>query len=96
LPDKSRTHRKLSPSNEWGWQELLLNNLLHSVNILSWQLSGDPKVPMPEQWWPDFIPKPKPKKSEAMKDAVTMDIDDLKAFLSKPRQNATVESNEPK
>lgn len=42
------------------------------------------------------MPKPKPKKSEAMKDAVTMDVDDLKAFLSKPRQNATVESNEPK
>lgn len=36
------------------------------------------------------MPKPKPKKSETMKEAVTMDIDDLKAFLSKPRQSGTV------
>lgn len=73
----------------------MLNNLLYMMNVISWQLSGDSKAPMPEQWWPEFMPKPEPKKSESMKDAVTMDIDDLKAFLSKPRQSATVESNEP-
>lgn len=60
------------------------------TNILSWQLSGDAKAPMPEQWWPEFMPKPKPQKSKEMKDAVAMDIDDIKAFLSKPRQSGTV------
>lgn len=41
------------------------------------------------------MPKPKPKKTAEMKDTVSMGLDDLKAFLSKPRQSATVESNEP-
>lgn len=85
----------MSPSNEWGWNEILLSNLWHQTRVLSWQLGGDKKTPYPEPILPDFIKPPKPKSKE-MKDAVAMDINDLKAFLSKPRQNATVESNEPK
>lgn len=75
---------------------MLMNNLWHQVQIISWQLSGDSKAPKPELWLPDFIPKPKKPKSKDMQDSVAMDITDLKEYLSKPRVNATVESNEPK
>lgn len=88
--------RKLSPANEWSWNELLLNKVEHALRVLIWQNSADghEKNPKhyPEVWTPDFIPKPeKPKRNP---DEETMDIDQLKAFLSKPREGAKVEANE--
>lgn len=77
---------KISPSNEWGWQELLLNKIEYYLQVLAWQNTEDAhkKSPQnaPELWLPDFIPKPEKKRNSG---EVAMDIDELEAFLSKPR-----------
>ena len=92
LPDGSRIMRRLSPANEWAWNEILLNRIEHAIRILIWQNTSDAseKIPKhyPEQWLPGFIPKPeKPKHNP---EEAAMDIDDLKAFLSSPRESAKV------
>lgn len=92
LPDKSRVMRKLSPSNEWGWEETLLNGVSHRLDIIAWQLSGDSSKPVPEVWLPSFIPKP--KNTPVASDSVSMDITDLQAFLNKPRKSDIVKPNE--
>lgn len=84
----------MQPANEWGWQELLLNNILYQLQLLPWQMFGEKGSEPPKQWLPSFIPKPPKPKSKDMQDSVAMDVDDLKAYLTKPRQNTTVESNE--
>lgn len=77
---------KISPANEWGWQEILLNKISFYLQVLAWQNTEDAhkKTPTnaPELWWPDFIPKPEKKHNP---EEAAMDIDELKAFLSKPR-----------
>lgn len=87
--------RKLSPANEWTWNEILLNRIEYAVRILTWQNSADAheKSPKhyPEQFVPDFIPKPK-KRKRSQEEA--MDIDELKAFLSRPREDVKVKANE--
>lgn len=76
---------KIAPSNEWAWNELLLNKIGYYLQVLAWQNTEDAhkKHPSnaPELWLPDFMPKPEKPQSEQ----VSMEIDDLKAFLSKPR-----------
>lgn len=96
LPSESRTMRKLNPSNEWGWKELLLNNIWNQTRTLSWQLGSDGKSAPPEPFLPSFMPKPSKPKSEASKDTVAMDVADIRAFLNKPRSNVKVETNEQK
>lgn len=91
LPEKSRLKRKLSPSNEWGWQESLLNKIDHKLDILAWQNTEDARkknpANFPKLWLPDFMPRPQePKKN---KETEAMDIDDLKAFLKRPRGSDT-------
>ena len=96
MPEESRIMRKLTPANEWSWNEILLNKIEHAVRVLIWQNSADghqehPKY-YPETWLPDFFPKPKkPKKNT---EEVGMSVDELKEFLSRPRQGANVEPNE--
>lgn len=80
------------PSNEWGWNEILLNGLSHRVDVLSWQLGGDSSTKPPEVWLPPFIPKP--KKKPMVKDSVAMGVNDLRAFLNKPRVSDKVKTNE--
>lgn len=84
------------PENQWTWNEVLLNRIEYALRILAWQNSADAssKHPQhyPEQWYPSFMPKPeKPKKNPEQE---AMDIDDIKAYLSRPRESAKVESNE--
>lgn len=73
----------------------MLNNIYHQLRILSWQNTADATRDSPQHypefWTPSFIEKPKPKRHD---DSVSMSIDDLKAFLSKPRGSVKVESNE--
>lgn len=88
--------RKLAPVNEWSWNEILLNRIEYAVRILAWQNSADAheKTPknFPEQFRPSFIPEPpKPKKRS---EGVAMDLDELKAFLKRPRGGGKVEANE--
>ena len=86
LPKESRTKLKLTPANEWGWNEVLLNQASYFLQVLAWQNTDDAhsKHPLhaPELWLPDFMPKPKKEKHS---EEAAMDLDDLKAFLSKPR-----------
>lgn len=86
LPKESRFSRKLEPSNEWGWQEVLLNKVAYYLQVLIWQNTEDAhkKNPehRPEYWLPEFIPQPEKKHNP---EEVAMDLDDLKSFLSKPR-----------
>ena len=74
----------------------MLNRIEYAVRILTWQNSADAheKKPKhyPEQFVPDFIPKPEKRKRNPEEEA--MDIDELKAFLSRPRENAKVKANE--
>lgn len=92
LPEDSRIMRKLEPSNAWSWKEVLLNRIEHALRVLIWQNTEDATKQnpqhYPEQWYPSFIPKP--EKPKANPDQETMDIDDLKSFLSRPRENAKV------
>lgn len=88
--------RKLAPANEWSWNEILLNKVEYALRILAWQNSADAaeKHPKhyPEQWLPSFIPKPeKPKKNPEQQ---AMDLDDIKAYLSRPRQSGSLKANE--
>lgn len=88
--------RKLIPANEWSWNETLLNRIEYALRILAWQNSKDAheKNPKhyPEIYRPSFIPEPpKPKKNS---EEEAMDLEDLKAFLKRPREGAKVESNE--
>ena len=88
--------KKLYPTNEWSWNEVLLNRIEYALRVLAWQNSSDaqsknPKY-YPKQYDPPFMPKPeKPKKNS---EEEVMDIDDLKAFLSRPRESGKVKANE--
>jgi hypothetical protein len=88
--------RKLIPANEWSWNEILLNKIEYALKILAWQNSADAteKHPKhyPDPWLPPFMPKPeKPKKNPEQQ---AMDIDDIKAFLSRPRESVSLKANE--
>lgn len=96
MPEDARVNRKLAPANEWSWNEVLLNRIEYALRILAWQNSKDAqeKNPKhyPEMFRPPFIPAPpKPKKNS---EQAAMDIDELKAFLSRPREGASVKANE--
>jgi hypothetical protein len=87
LPEQSRVKLKMQPANTWGWNELLLNRMSYLLEVLTWQNTEDAaqgrteKAPMP--FTPPFyndIPK-----QSLDPDQQTMDIDDLKAFLERPR-----------
>lgn len=89
--------RKLNPANEWEWNEILLNRIEHAIRVLIWQNTEDATEKMPkhypEQWLPEFIPKPEKQNKDPDKE-IAMDIDELKAFLSRPRESGKVEANE--
>lgn len=84
LPMKSRLFNKLYPETQWGWDEILANNTNYLLEMLLWAKTEDAtkKVPQhrPEPFVPDFMPK---KKKE--KESVAMDIDDIEAYLTRPR-----------
>ena len=91
----SRVGRKLHEENEWGWHEILLNHIWHELKVLVWQKTEDatkrhPKN-YPELFIPDFLEKYQPKKET---EAEAHDLEDIKSILSRPRQSATLESNE--
>lgn len=88
--------QKLVPANEWSWNEILLNKIDYGLKILAWQNSADAaeKHPKhyPEIWLPPFMPRPqKPKKNPEQQ---AMSVDDIKAYLSRPRESAKVKANE--
>lgn len=83
LPKKSRFMRLLQPANNWDWNEILLNNAVYLLKVLAWQNTKDAQEEnggknAPTIFVPDFM--------EDMEDNTeSMDIDELKAFLSRER-----------
>lgn len=96
MPDESRLKRKLSPANEWSWNEILLNKIEYCLRILAWQNSKDAQEKNPKHYpdlfLPSFIPKPEKPKHNPEEEA--MSIDELKEFLSRPRESGKVKANE--
>ncbi len=95
LPEKSRVSRAIHPENEWGWKEILLNNIQYELQILQWMKTEDAtkRNPQnrPEKWLPEFIKNALPDDTT---ETEAHDLDEIKDILSRPRQNVTVGSNE--
>lgn len=75
--------RIIQPANEWGWQEILLNNINHGIQILAWQKTENAqkgkKSTAPKPFVPSFM-------KQASDNQQAMDIDDLKDFLNRKRE----------
>lgn len=64
---------------------MLLNKMAYFLNVLAWQNSEDASKRPPRNT-PEFKPLPgMEEKKKRNPEEQAMDIDDLKAFLSKPR-----------
>lgn len=83
LPKKSRFMRLLQPANNWGWNEVLLNNISYYLQILAWQNTKDAQEDdgrnAPTMQLPDFM-------KDVEDNTESMDIDELKAFLARERK----------
>jgi hypothetical protein len=88
LPTESRVLRLLNPTNNWGWNEALLNKATFLLEILVWQQTkdGQKKKPTnkPKMYTPKFMEKPTPP-SPINRDSVRHTPDDIKQILSLPR-----------
>lgn len=93
LPAKSRVFVALAPANEWEKSDVFLNDIRNALNTISWQISGDKKSKPPEPWMPEFM-REKKKDPAKPKESVAMEVDDIKAFLAKPRVSDKVKTNE--
>jgi hypothetical protein len=91
LPRQGRLFVKLDPTNQWTWQEVLLNKLNFNVEVLAWQNTKDatkkPPQNQPKLFVPDFMRSIEGARAIS-KDAAVQDIDDVKAFLARPRKAA--------
>lgn len=87
MPRSSRIVQSLSPESVWGWNEVLLNKINHNLEISAWLKTYDPKR---EAEWKSRYPKLfDPNDREYIEEAKikdnAMDIDELRAILSRPR-----------
>ena len=89
LPQSSRIFKAQQPANNWGWQEVLLNNITYLLNIIAWQSTKDaakkPPQNAPKPFVPEFM-RDLERERAINKDVVAHDIDDIKALLAKPRK----------
>ena len=67
----------------------MLNKIAYSLDILAWQNTQDatkkPPRNMPKPFIPDFM-RNVDKTRAINKDTVALDVDDMRAFLSRPRK----------
>ena len=67
----------------------MLNKIAYSLDILAWQNTQDatkkPPRNMPKPFMPDFM-RNVDKTRAINKDTVALDVDDMRAFLSRPRK----------
>lgn len=92
-PPKSRLAGELDPRAAWGDGEYLLALVVDVLNVANWQRSKDgSKGRRPPK------PIPRPGQSERgarergrFKDVQPMSLDDMGAFLHRPRRPVTVE-----
>lgn len=87
LPEQSRTKLVVQPANTWDWNEILLNKAVYLLELLAWQNTEDAAnnrtEKAPELYTPPFYNE-LPKRA-LNPDQEVMDLDDLKAFLERPR-----------
>ena len=66
-----------------------MNKIAYSLDILAWQNTQDatkkPPRNMPKPFMPDFM-RNVDKTRAINKDVVALDVDDMRAFLSRPRR----------
>lgn len=66
-----------------------MNKVAYSLDILAWQNTQDatkkPPCNMPKPFMPDFM-RNVDKTRAINKDTVALDVDDMRAFLSRPRK----------
>jgi hypothetical protein len=91
LPRQGRLYVKLDGSNQWTWQEVLLNKLIYNVEILAWQNTKDatkkPPQNAPKLFVPEFMESIYGARAVS-KEAAAQDVDDIKNILSRPRKAA--------
>lgn len=82
LPKKSRFMRLLQPANNWSWNEVLLNDISYFLQVLAWQNTQEAhegnSANAPTVFVPDFM-------EDIEDNTESMDVDELKAFLSRER-----------
>lgn len=87
LPEQSRTKLRVQPANTWDWTEILLNKATYLLELLAWQNTEDAAnnrtEKAPTLYQPPFYNE-LPKQS-LNPDQEVMDLDELKAFLARPR-----------
>lgn len=66
-----------------------MNKVAYSLDILAWQNTQDatkkPPRNMPKPFMPDFM-RNVDKTRAINKDTIALDVDDMRAFLSRPRK----------
>lgn len=66
-----------------------MNKIAYSLDILAWQNTQDatkkPPRNMPKPFMPDFM-RNVDKTRAINKDTIALDVDDMRAFLSRPRK----------
>lgn len=92
LPLDSRTKTKYSPANAWTKQEHLLLAMTNSLNFIAWTKTKQASrkgAKAPEPFDPPELKKARRKlerlKRQAVDETVSMPIDQMKAFLKRPR-----------
>lgn len=74
----------MKPGMQWSISDLLLNKAAYFLEVLAWQQSKDATEKPPKNV-PTYVPLPGSESEKPKKEEEAMEIDDLKAFLSKPR-----------
>ena len=89
LPQGARIYRKLQPANNWGWNEVLQNQMVYLLNVIAWQSTKDAqkKFPLkaPKPFVPEFM-RNLEKERAINKDIEAHTVDDIKALLAMPRK----------
>lgn len=80
----------MQPANEWGWREVLLNNIQYSLEVLIWQNSNEgvkkaKQTPQPKPFLPPFMRDLQAERA-LNKDTVKHTVDDIKEILARPRK----------
>lgn len=88
LPRNSRVYVALSPSNQWGWDEILASKSNYLLETLVWMKTKDAqkKAPRnrPKPFVPEFMKLPV-EPSPINNGAEAHYAEDISAILAKPR-----------
>lgn len=77
-------YAKINPASEWTYDRVYLAQAVDALNVMVWQNGGKKHAKKPESVIPEFIQREAQKGRH--KDTAVMEIDDIKALLSRPRK----------